>query len=126
MRLSDHVVRVPLFLEGVVALVLEFNMAPPYPQSPPVIRVVTAASWVESEDSVYLVEWLQSQAQARLGRPMVSGLLGMAGTWVEIIRDNHAAREQARQEEELRRLREAEAREQALEAARIRMEKEVQ
>ncbi len=52
---TDHVVRVPVFLRRSAAdepplLVLELNASPPYPTRPPVMRVVTKATWIETED----------------------------------------------------------------------------
>jgi hypothetical protein len=125
-KMSDHVLRVPLYLKGreVPLLVIEFDVDQPYPHHVPGIRIVTKADLIDADDAAYLVQWLESQAETRLGRPMLAGLVALAQTWAEILHDNHLAKQEAEKKEQKRRKDEEKARQDALDEQRKRQEAE--
>jgi hypothetical protein len=116
MQMSDWVVRIPIYVPKTVTdvpplLVLQFDVQPPYPVSKiPAVSVVTAAAFVSDEAKGYLLGWLNTQAESKLGKqPFVSSLVGLATMWGEIQLESETARLEAQEEAQRRKdaLREA-------------------
>ncbi len=104
MQISDTCIRVPVYARrssgtDAPVLVLQFELPFKYPAVAPAILVVTAGDYVTETMRAYLVDWLLVQAASKLGRPMISGLLGLATMWAEIQQEAEDKRKQSEAEE---------------------------
>lgn len=102
LRVSDHRVQLPVFAkpgpDEPPTLVLEFDLAPPYPVEAPGMRVVTKIDEVEDDDAERLLEWLAAQAAMKLGKPFCTTLFAMAVVWTEVALEGmQRRRSEARQ-----------------------------